>query len=116
MSPEQVTGDRVTAVSDIYSLGIVMYELLLGRLPFNAKRLHLIAFKRINEDPPSPTSLNPDFPPTLETVLLKALARDPQQRFQTAGEFSVAYASAVKAMLPAARQIEYWVDPPKDER
>ncbi len=114
MAPEQVVNQPMTPQTDIYSLGVVMYETLLGRLPFYAKKLQEIAFKHVHEKPPTPRSLREDFPKPLEPILLRAMAKDPAARFRTAGEFSMAYAQAVQEIEPDARKIDYWVDPPKD--
>ena len=61
--------------------------------------------------PPAPRNLRPDFPKQLETVLLQALAKDPQDRFATPNEFRMAYARAVQDIDDDARKVEYWVDP-----
>ncbi len=110
MSPEQVRAKRLTSQTDLYSLGVVVYELLLGRLPFVGDKSFDIAFSHVREPVPVPRSLRPDFPVPLEPILLRALAKDPQDRFTTAEEFRMAYAQAVQTIEPDARKVEYWVE------
>ncbi len=87
ISPEQGMGEAGDERSDIYSLGVVFYQLLTGKLPFDADTPMGIVLKHINEPLPSPRSLRPDLPPGLEQVLLRALAKDPDRRYQTAAHF-----------------------------
>jgi serine/threonine-protein kinase len=89
-SPEQAAGEEVGPASDIYALGIVVYEMLTGRRPFDGDSAAGVALKRLNEPPPPmSTSIRP-IPPPLETVVMKALARDPAQRFPDAATFALA--------------------------
>jgi serine/threonine protein kinase/TolA-binding protein len=86
MSPEQFKGEQVDARSDIYSLGVIMYELFTGKPPFQAKdRLELM--KKVCEEPPSPPrKINPTLPYDLETIILKCLEKEPAKRYQTMSE------------------------------
>jgi len=111
MAPEQVQAKPLTPATDIYQLGVVMYEMLLGRLPFTSRKPQTIALQHAHDMPPAPCDLRPDFPKQLEPVLLQALAKDPQDRFATPNDFKMAYARAVQDIAPDARKIEYWVDP-----
>lgn len=88
MSPEQAEGEDVDARSDIYSLGILLYELVVGQLPFPIKSLSQAIRYHVHEAPPPPRSIRPDLPPALEAVVLKALAKDRNQRYATAGDFA----------------------------
>jgi serine/threonine-protein kinase len=112
MSPEQVLDQKLAPPSDEYSLAVVLYEMLLGRLPFYAHKPQQIAFKHVHDRPPAPRSLCPDFPKPLDEVLMWALAKNPKDRYASAGEFSMAYAQAVQAISPEERKAEYWVPVP----
>jgi serine/threonine protein kinase len=87
MSPEQSAGKSIDTRSDIYSLGIVLFELLTGHVPYNAETPLAVMFKHVNDPLPMPRSLNAALSDALEKVLLKALAKQPGDRFQTMSEF-----------------------------
>jgi len=90
LSPEQARGGEVTPASDCYSVGIVLYEMLTGRVPFDGERPVVIAMKQINEPPVDPRVYEPDIPQPLEAVVLKSLAKRPSERYRTAEEFTAA--------------------------
>ncbi|MEO7294525.1 MAG: Stk1 family PASTA domain-containing Ser/Thr kinase [Candidatus Limnocylindria bacterium] len=89
-SPEQARGDEVTGASDVYALAIVLFEMLTGRRPFEADSAAAVALKRLSEDAPTPTSLGHPVAAGLESIVMRALSRDPAQRFPDAGAFAEA--------------------------
>jgi len=101
MSPEQVRGGTVDARSDLYSFGVTLYEMLTGRKPFQADTSYSVLNAHMNEAPTPPVELDPSISPQLNAIVLRAMAKLPEQRFQTAEEFR----SALKAQreVPAPR-------------
>ncbi len=95
MSPEQAQGQKVDQRTDIYALGIILYEMVTGRVPFEAETPLAVILKHLNEPLPLPTALKPDLSPAIERVLLKALAKNPEDRFATMGEFVGAWRAAL---------------------
>jgi beta-lactam-binding protein with PASTA domain/predicted Ser/Thr protein kinase len=94
LSPEQAQGLAVSAPSDLYSVGIILYEMLTGRVPFEGESAVTIALKQVSEAPVAPSRHNPAVPPALEAVVMKALEKDPARRFADADEFIAALEQA----------------------
>jgi serine/threonine protein kinase len=101
MSPEQAMGRPSDPRSDVYSLGILLFELATGRLPFLARNLSEAIRYHVQTPPPEPRSIRPEIPESLEQTILQAIQKDPSKRFQTAATL----ADALKAALPAATQV-----------
>jgi beta-lactam-binding protein with PASTA domain len=121
LSPEQARGDEVTAASDTYAVGIVLYEMLTGRVPFDGGPPVAVAMKQISDEPVSPRIVEPSVPRELEAVVLRALAKRPSERYRTAEEMSRALAGARAAIdgsggttrvIPAAGQPTRVMGPP----
>lgn len=98
MSPEAVRGEKCDARADIYSLGVVLYELFTGTPPYIANSPYSMMMKLANEPLPPPRQLNPDLPRELEDILLKALAKDPGERYQSASELADVLQNAQTAL------------------
>ena len=123
LSPEQAQGFEVTPVSDLYSIGVILYEALTRRVPFEADSAVAIAMKQVAETPMRPSSINPQVSPALDAVVMRALEKEPGQRFQSADAFIAALDAALKdpgvaqgtaafaAVAPVAEEL-----PPEEDR
>jgi serine/threonine-protein kinase len=100
MSPEQLAGQRVDGRSDLFSLGVTLYLLLAGRLPFEGESMAQLMFKIANDAPADIRAINPGVPTGLAAFLERALAKNPQARFQTGEEFAGALRAALGAGAP----------------
>jgi eukaryotic-like serine/threonine-protein kinase len=96
LSPEQAQGLDVTAVSDLYSIGVMLYEALAGRVPFEADSAVAVAMKQVSQPPQRPSTINPQVSPALDAVVMRALEKEPGQRFQSADAFIAALDAALQ--------------------
>ena len=94
LSPEQAQGHAVSAASDLYSIGIILYELLTGRVPFDGESAVTVALKQVNERPTPPSAYNPAVTPELEEAVMRALEKDPARRYPDADAFIAALQAA----------------------
>jgi len=86
MAPEQLKGERGTASSDIYAIGMVLYEMLCGHIPFEGENVFAIMNQHVSQDPPSILQFNPDLSPALATVVMRTIRRDPAKRYHSIEE------------------------------
>src|SRR5258708_13232253 len=111
ISPEQVMGSFVPERSDIYSLGIMLYEICTGTLPFIGSNPATIMMQHVNIIPASPALINPNLPPALTMVIMRSIAKDPSARFPTASSFVAALADACRqgekeaVMMPISENV-----------
>jgi DNA-binding NarL/FixJ family response regulator/tRNA A-37 threonylcarbamoyl transferase component Bud32 len=111
LSPEQAKGEKLDLRTDIYSLGIVLYEMATGQLPFNADDIGALLLQQVKQSPPPPRLLNAAIPVELEAVILKALEKNPARRYQSAG----ALAEALEASLLSAPAGDHAAPPAIDD-
>jgi serine/threonine protein kinase len=110
MSPEQIKGDKLDARTDIFSLGVVAYEIFTGQKPFAGEHLSTVLYKIMNETPPRPCELEPQIPLALDRAVLRALEKDRANRYATCSELKSDLAAALKQIaddvptLPAGRR------------
>ena len=106
LSPEQARGSPVDQTSDLYSVGVVLYELLTGQVPFTGETPLEIAMKHLSEVPKPPSELRPEVPHDLDLVVLRALAKDPADRYQTAEEMDADLERVLRGMPVGAETAE----------
>lgn len=104
-SPEQAKGEPVDARADLYSTGVVLYELLTGRQPFRGESPVAVAYQHVSETPVPPTEVNEEAPRTLDPIVLRALAKDPYQRYPDAAHFRAALDSAMTGSAPTRKEL-----------
>lgn len=104
LSPEQAEGRETTSRSDIYSIGVILYEALTGTVPFTGDSAVSVALKQVTETPRIPSELNPKVPPSLDAVAMRALSKDPSERYEDADAFKAALDAAMKNPAKPRRQ------------
>jgi serine/threonine protein kinase len=99
MAPEQIMGHKVTPKADQYALGVVLYQLCTGRLPYGADTPMKLALKHATEPLPRPRLVNPNLPDAVEEVLLRALSKDPNFRYDSVRDFNIAFQESLKKVI-----------------
>ncbi|MBD4429959.1 serine/threonine-protein kinase, partial [Xanthomonas citri pv. citri] len=90
LAPEQATGRTVDSRADLYAAGCLLFELLTGRPPFTGDTPLAVAYQHVREEPPAPSDVDPDLPPAFDPVVLRALRKDPEDRYPTGTAFLAA--------------------------
>jgi serine/threonine protein kinase len=104
IAPEQARGERVDALTDVYSLGVVLYELLTGGVPFRGENFVAVALRHVNEPPPDVLDERPDCPPRVAMAIDRAMAKDPAQRFRSMDDFASELESCLADLDPTSEQ------------
>jgi eukaryotic-like serine/threonine-protein kinase len=100
ISPEQVEGHPATIHSDIYALGVILYEMCTGMRPFNGENTQHVMMRQVNTAPPAPSEINPAISPAVSAVIMRSLARDPAERFSSATAMVIALTDALDIPTP----------------
>jgi serine/threonine-protein kinase len=111
MSPEQVRGLESDARSDVYALGILLYEMVTGRVPFGSDSDYELIRAQVESAPPPPREFNGEIPAPIELAILRALAKHPASRFQTVNEFRAAITGALPEAVMATEPLRLWDEP-----
>lgn len=115
MSPEQIRGDELTPASDLFSLGIVLYELLTRRKPFDADTIATIMYNVLNVEPPPPSFYNPSLPASIDSLICKAISKRVETRYQSARDFQKDLMAVIQELpiaAPESAQLSKKIQPP----
>lgn len=110
LAPETIIGERPSHKSDIYAVAVLTYRATTGKLPFNDQHAHRVAMAHVTRPVPLPTSLNPDFPPILESIILTGMAKKPADRHDSIREFADSYLACIQEMDDATRTGIYYAE------
>jgi serine/threonine-protein kinase len=105
LSPEQARGETVDARSDVYSTGVLLFELVTGSPPFTGDSPVAVAYQHVRENAPPPSTINPDVPPELDAIVLKAMAKNPANRYQSAADMRADLIRAINGRPVAAEPV-----------
>ncbi len=100
IAPEQARGDKIGIHADMYALGVILFEMIAGRLPFAYENANYLMLAHIQEDPPSPREFNPDCPPEVEEIILKTLEKSPEDRYSDMETMAAALRRTLRAVAP----------------